>query len=577
MPTRKRKVTRFILDAIKQEGIGHVFIVPGGMIEPFLPEFSKAGLDVIVACHEAGAAFMADGYARASGKFGVCMGIGGPGISNMVTAISAAKADRSPVLVIGGSVPQNWEGLGPFQDSSQTGIPDVELMRPITEVQYKLELAEQAPHFLQMALRSMLGVANSPAFLSVPYYMQSEEIEAVYRPVENRQVRSVDSISVKELVRALKQDKKIAFMVGNGTVLSGASNSLRSFARKYSIPVVTTLRAKGAISERDEMSFGVFGMGGSLQADALVMGNEKAGIERPDLLVLLGGNLNESNTFMSENVQPWKKLIRVDHNSNLLGSNRYVETMVWADIQGLFDWLEENVASYDSALKKSAAKRRAWMTQIRRGPYYDTEQDRKSDKLPMHPARAIAALREAAPADALMVSDSGANTYYTGHNWTSHGPGEYFLLSTTGPMGYAIAMAIGVQMARPERQVIAVMGDGDMGMHGMEYLTAVRFKVPLLIVILDNRALGNVYLALKRNDMGRAAEKLTDIPGRDWPLFAKAMGGDGEMVEHPGELDGAFKRGLESKLPYIVQVRVDKNAPTPNTQESDIPGPPRCR
>jgi thiamine pyrophosphate-dependent acetolactate synthase large subunit-like protein len=195
----------------------------------------------------------------------------------------------------------------------------------------------------------------------------------------------------------------------------------------------------------------------------------------------------------------------------------------------------------------------------------------------MHPARAIAALREAAPADALMVSDSGANTYYTGHNWTSHGPGEYFLLSTTGPMGYAIAMAIGVQMARPERQVIAVMGDGDMGMHGMEYLTAVRFKVPLLIVILDNHALGNVYLALKRNDMGRAAEKLTDIPGRDWPLFAKAMGGDGEMVEHPGELDRAFKRGLESKLPYIVQVRVDKNAPTPNTQESDIPGPPRCR
>lgn len=577
MSTGKKKVTRFILDALKKEGIDHVFIVPGGMIEPFLPEFSEAGMDVVVACHEAGAAYMADGYARASGNFGVCMGIGGPGVTNMLTAISAAKADRSPVLVIGGSVPQNWEGLAPFQDSSQTGIPDVELMRPVTECQYKLELAEQAPHFLEMVLRSMLGVANSPGFLSVPYYIQDEEIEAEYRPVLSRAVRSVDRNSVGELLRAFKEGKKIAFMAGNGTVLSGASESLRAFAKKYDIPVVTTLRAKGAISEQDEMSFGIYGMGGSLQANAVVMGDENEGIERPDVLVLLGGNFNENNTFMSYNVQPLKKLIRVDHNTNLQGQNRYQETMVWADIQGLFDWLEENADRYDEDLKASADERREWMKQIRKGPYHDTDEDRRSDRIPLHPARVIAALREAAPVDALMVSDSGANTYFTGHNWTSHGPGQYFLLSTTGPMGYGIAMAIGVQMARPKQQVIAVMGDGDMGMHGLEYLTAIRYRLPLLIVILDNRALGNVYLALKKNDMGEAAESLTDIPGHDWPLFAKAMGGDGELVENPSGLDGAFKRGLASQVPYIIQVRVDKNATTPNTQEPDMPGPPRSR
>lgn len=579
-----RRVTRFLLDAIKQEGVDHVFIVPGGMIEPFMSQYSLAGLNVTVACHEAGAAYAADGYARASNQFGVCMGIGGPGVANMITAISAAKADRSPVLLLSGSVPQDWEGLAPFQDSSQTGIPDVEIVRAITETQYKLELAEQAPHFLQMTMRAMLGVNHSPCFMSVPYYIQDEEIDAEYQPVKNRQVRSVDRNSVKQLVAALKNNARIVLYAGNGTVLSCASDSVREFAHTYQLPVVTTLRAKGAISEDDELSFGVFGMGGSLQANSVVMGDEAQEIERPEVLILLGGKLNENNTFMSLDVQPLKTLIRVDHNINLQGENRYRETMVWADIQALFDWLDDNSDLFDTELRASMQVRTAWMEKIRQGPIYDHAADRDSDAVPMKPARAIKALRKVAPRDALMVSDSGANSYYTGHNWTSYGPLEYFLLSTTGPMGYGVAMAVGVQRARPDRKVIAVMGDGDMGMHGMEFLTACRYKLPILVVILDNHALGNVYLSLKNAEgkpgaipVNKEGIALTDIPCHDWPGFARAAGGDGEFVDDPAELEAAYQRGMDSEMPYIVQVRVDKNAPTPNTGEPDMPGPPRCR
>lgn len=584
MAAQKRRVTRFLLDSIKQEGVDHVFIVPGGMIEPFLSEYSLAGLDVTVACHEAGAAYAADGYARASNRFGVCMGIGGPGVANMITAISAAKADRSPVLLLSGSVPQDWEGLAPFQDSSQTGIPDVEIVRAITETQYKLELAEQAPHFLQMTLRAMLGVNHSPGFLSVPYYIQDEEIEAEYQPVANRQVRSVDSDSVRHLVEALKNNTRIVLFAGNGTVLSDASESLREFAHAYRLPVVTTLRAKGAISEDDELSFGVFGMGGSLQASAMVMGNEEQEIERPEVLVLLGGNLNENNTYMSLDVQPLNTLIRVDHNINLQGENRYQQTMVWADIQALFDWLNENAELFSTELKASERERCAWLAKIRQGPYYDHAADRESDAVPMKPARAIKVLRDVAPRDALMVSDSGANSYYCGHNWTSYAPLEYFLLSTTGPMGYGVAMAVGVQRARPDRKVITVMGDGDMGMHGMEFLTACRYKLPILVVLLDNHALGNVYLSLKNAEHKPGAMPvneegigLTHIPRHNWPEFARAAGGDGEYVDDPADLEAAFQRGMDSTMPYLVQVRVDKNAPTPNTGEPDMPGPPRCR
>ena len=583
-------VNTYLLEALKAEGLDHIFLVPGGMIEPFMPNFSTAGIEAVVACHEAGAAYMADGYARARRSFAVCMGIGGPGVTNMVTAISAAYADRSPVMVLAGSVPYSWEGLAPFQDSSQTGIPDKAIMEPLVVSNLKIPLAESSGHFLQMTLRSMMGVENRPGFLEVPYYMQSEKVKPGYEPVRPTIARIVDRDRVHEVPTCLSKATRITMMVGNGSLRSEASDAIRAFAERYSIPVVTTLRAKGAISEENAMSLGVFGMGGTIQAEAAVFGVEDSAhgerVEQTELLLILGATLNENNSFMSDRIKCIPSLVRVDNNPNLPDQNKYSEYMLVSDIRTLFEWLHTHENLYADALTESQAEREAWLERVRSVPYFDpvTERegpvtydmpgspDQHSARGLLNPSRVITMLRDAAPRDTALVADSGANTYFTGHNWTCYEPHNFFLLSATGPMGYGIAMAIGVKMARPHQPVLTIIGDGDMAMHGMEFATAVRYKLPIVVVILDNHALGNVYLNVEK--YGEKAEELANLPQHNWALFAKALGGDGLYVDSYDDLPQAYEAAFASDLPFIVDVRTNKDVHTPNTKEPDLPAPP---
>ena len=579
-------VNLYLLEALKAEGQDHIFLVPGGMIEPFMPNFSVAGIEAVVACHEAGAAYMADGYARARRSFAVCMGIGGPGVTNMVTAISAAYADRSPVMVLAGSVPYSWEGLAPFQDSSQTGIPDKAIMEPMVVSNLKIPLAESAGHFLQMTIRKMMGVENRPGFLEVPFYMQSEKIRRGYEPVQPTIARIVDRERVRQVPRSFNNATRITLLVGNGTLRSEASELVQAFAEKYAIPVVTTLRAKGAISEQNDMSLGVFGMGGTLQAEAAMFGmdeTEHGGkVEQTEMVLILGATLNENNSYMSDQIKCIPSLIRVDNDPNLPDQNKYAEYMLVSDIKTLFEWLENNEHLYAEALNESRPQREAWIAQLRSVPYFDpatqlehpepvsgTDEHRPNGLL--NPSRVITMLRTVAPHDTIVVADSGANTYFTGHNWTCYGPNNFFLLSATGPMGYGIAMAIGVKMARPHQPVLAIIGDGDMAMHGMEFATAVRYKVPIVVVILDNHALGNVYLNVEK--YGKEAEELANLPQHNWALFARAMGGDGIYVDNYEDLPHAYEAAFAADGPFIVDVRTNKDYHTPNTKEPDLPKP----
>ena len=157
-------VAEFILESLKKQGVDNVFLVPGGMIDPLVSGASKKGIRVIVTAHEAGAAYMADGYARAKQSFGVCMGIGGPGITNMITALAAAYVDQSPILVIGGTIPKEWEGLDAVQDSSPSGVNDIEFTRPVTSFSQQIPTVEAVPRFLKKAIRSMFSLEKRPAF-----------------------------------------------------------------------------------------------------------------------------------------------------------------------------------------------------------------------------------------------------------------------------------------------------------------------------------------------------------------------------------------------------------------------------
>jgi acetolactate synthase I/II/III large subunit len=272
--------------------------------------------------------------------------------------------------------------------------------------------ADGIESFLKKALRAMLGSARRPALLSVPLDIQQQPWNAEYKPLQLQgPARVMDGRAAQPIPEILAKSTHIVMYIGNGAVRSSATAAIRDFAEQYGIPVVTTLRAKGAISEDESVSFGVFGLGGSLQANKVVMGDDTLGIQSAEVLLVLGATLNENNPFGWSSQFPLKKrMVRVDISPNNMASVESGEHFIRADIHAFFAWLLGQKSRYHEPLMASKAARRALADRIRMTPYYDTHADRESDQVPIHPARVIAELRKVAPRDALVVVDSGAHT-----------------------------------------------------------------------------------------------------------------------------------------------------------------------
>ncbi|MGB3574095.1 MAG: thiamine pyrophosphate-binding protein [Phormidesmis sp.] len=596
---REGNVAQYVLEALKQEGIGHIFLVPGYNIDPFVESHSRAGVEVLVAAHEGGAAYMADGYARASQGFGVCMGLGGPGLTNMVTAIAAAYLDRSPVLVVSGSLTPAWTGDGTFQDSSATGIDDLDIMRPITvwaqrvpEVFKKPEDSEggseyyepkyeKVKDFLHKAVRAMRGVENRPVFLSFSKEMLSQRYTAAsYKALQlNEPMRILDQNAVQKIPSIFKGATRVVILAGNGCVRSGAGEDLKTFAKKFDIPIVTTLRAKGVVSEDPAefpLSFGFFGNGGTLQANKVVMGSSfKADdIPKAEVLIVLGATLNETNTYAwNEDFPPSKSLVRVDINPNNVFGKNYDETLVVGDAREFLHWLQDNESLFETDLRATQLDRQNWLENIRKTPYYDLPDTSDSDDKLIHPALVTTELRKAAPHNAVLVVDSGAHSYHVPHHWSAYAPNEFLMLTNTGPMGYGVSVGIGAWSARPCQPCVAIVGDGSLLMHGMEIKTAVRYCIPLVVIVINNSALGNIYLRATEDtaDNPRWPEKAVDaakIPTIDCVSFARSLGADGVVVERSEHLaeayTKAFRETQSTRRPFVVDVRCCRDCPVPN-------------
>lgn len=551
----------FILDAIRQEGIEHVFMVPGGLLDPFMTELGEpSGVEAIVAAHEAGAAFMADGYARASGRFGVCLGIGGPGVANMVGPLAAAYADESPVLAVTGQVPSDWEGRGAFQDASPSGLNDIALLTPITAYAQQVESAQAVPHSLHVALRTMLGLERRPVCISLPKNVQTADVTEAYRPLTDDVIsppRLLDPEAVASLAGHLSAATNVALLAGNGAIQSGATDELVAFAERFGVPVATTLRAKGVFPEDHPLSLGVFGYAGTQHATQALLGGGA------DIVVVLGSSLNQRDTMVwSSQLRPPGGLVQVDLDPTVFGRNYPVDHTVVSDVRTLLAALRAD-AGLGDAMDSTAVGRDTWVADVRALDRHYDVQTRTSDARPLHPARVIAELRKAAPRDTVLLVDSGAHRAFAGHHWDSYGPYQYLSSTTLAPMGWAVAAAVGAKVARPDTPCAVVTGDGCMQMHGLELQTAAAHGLAIVYVISNNAALGNVYLRARK--MSPSAGALATLKTHDWVGFARSLGADGRRVEDPSELAEAFAEAFASTGPFVLDIRTDREAGTPIT------------
>jgi acetolactate synthase I/II/III large subunit len=512
--------TDYILNALAEEGLSHLFMVPGGLVDPFLPALARQSrLKPIVAAHEGGAAYMADGYARASGGFGAAIGIGGPGSCNMATAVAAAKTDGSPVMIVTGEVPVDMEGRGAFQDASQATLDDTAVMAPLTRLSKSVADARNLNHWFRHALTVMWAQPRGPVHLSLMHDALIGACDADYVKVGGF-FAGAQPLSLGDAERALALLADPKGGKARIAILAGA------------------------------------GYAGTRHATGAVLGGEL------DCLLVLGSGLNERDT-MHWTLRDGMKALMIHVNADMdeLTANGDLGHVVAGSCHAFLDLMHARAATIAPALRAGEARRREWLAGIKAGPrLYDVENTTRAST-PIHPAAAIAALRKAFPRDGIVLVDSGAHRAFAGHYWSAYEPRSYISATNLGPMGWAIPAAVGVQCARPDRRVAVITGDGCMQMHGLEVQTAARYRLPIVYVVINNGALGNVWLRARQ--YGALPAELTSIPDHDWAAFARALGAQAFTVREPGELEATYRNALAAGTTALIDVKADKNCPTP--------------
>lgn len=550
----------YLFDVLRQQGLSHVFLVPGGHIDPLVAELGKGnGLTPIVAAHEQGAGFMADGFARVSGRFGACMGIGGPGAANLLPAAVASLSDRSRVLFISGDVPTTLQGRGAFQDGSIDGTSDAAFFAPATRYSEEVEVASQLPRQLAAAGRAMFGVPGGPAHLSIPTDIQNAPLGGA-DGLNDEQWESPRAIDIGSLTKAatsvLAHARKLAVLAGRGSVYSGAGDELRAFAETFEVPVATTFAAKGLIPDDHRLALGMFGYAGSPRAVAGLLAKDL------DVLLVLGSSLNLRDTlYWSRELSDRRQVVQIDLDSTMLGRDYPISHRILGDCRESLRVLRSLADGPLKALTASAESRRAWTADLRASPAFAGDADMTCNETPVHPARLMAEMRRELPRETILFVDSGAHRAFAGHYWESFGPGGVRSATNLGPMGWAIPAAIGGQVANPAAPVAVITGDGCMHMHGIEIATAARYRIPIIIVVSNNSALGNVYMRARKANPGAAA--MTLLPTVDWAAFGRLFGAGGRRVESPDDLAPALREALASGGPFVIDVLTQRDCPTP--------------
>lgn len=560
----------YLLRSIAALGVGHLFVAVGGLIEPFLPLLSANGssdetVAPVVCANEAGVTYAADGYARASGKFGVGLMIGGPGAFNAVGGVAAARADTVPLLLLTGETATAQQGRGAFQDNGPLGIGDLGVFAGLSNFSHFVPHAAALPQFLREAVQTMLCDPHQPVHLALPTDVQADEVTrtAMQPRAKLPRPRILDHDAFGQYGReVLGAATRVALLVGGGVIDSDACEVLVEAAEQLQIPVATTFRAKGAIPDDHPLCLGVFGYGGHPSAEDCLLSPDI------DTLLVLGSSLNQRDSLdWNAQLQPQLGIAQVNLDPRMLGRNLPVRYRVLGDARAALEALRSPKAAWAEDFRVTARARRRWADGFLKESRFLAPENLTSDAVPIHPARVIGELRKALPRDAALLVDNGVHRAFATHYFPVYQPRRLFSATTLGPMGWAIAASIGVATALPSTPVAVVTGDGCMLQNGVEIQTAARYRLKILYVVMNNSASGNIYLRAK--EAGPGPQALSELPTHDWAAFAGALGVPSARVDTPSGLAAAFNEFMNGNGPALVDVRVDRDALPPVTARVD--------
>ena len=523
-------VSDVLIAQLAEWGVQYVLGVPGtstlGVVEAVRKNDKVKYLQVR---HEQTAAFMASAYGKLTGHVVACLGVSGPGATNLATGLYDASLDHSPVIALTGLVERQLMRPGTVQEIDQYSF-----FEPICVYNKILMSEKQTTMLATIAMRHAL-LDRGVAHIGIPNDVQKLPYEAQILPLEGRMPNLAfgqEDALVEKAARTIDQADRPAIIAGFGTM--GQGTKLLRLATKISAPIITTFRAKGVIDEDNDLYAGSHGSIGSTTAATLV--------RKADLLIVIGSSFSELTQI------PEKKTVQIDINMKMIAKNYPVEVGLIGNSAVLIPKLTEKVKEKQNTayLKEIKQLKQEWLKQLQR--------EADSSAKPIRPPYVMKVLSENIADNAVISLDVGENCWWFGRNFQMKKTQKMVMSGYLATMGFGLPGAMGAALAYPDRQIICIAGDGGFSMVMQDFLTVLKYQMPLKIFILNNQSLGMI-----KQEQKIEGYKIwqTELYNYNFAAFAELSGGTGIKVTEPNELEAAVHQALSTKNPVIVDIETD--------------------
>ena len=528
--------SEIVIECLKEQGVDTVFGYPGGAILNVYDELYKHQNEIkhILTSHEQGAAHAADGYARATGKVGVCLATSGPGATNLVTGIATAYMDSIPIVAITCNVGVSLLGKDSFQEIDITGIT-----LPITKHNFIVKDVNNLAATIRKAFAIAKKGRPGPVLIDIPKDVTANKAEYVKeKPVAVEPSQNICETQLDTAVEMIKEAKKPYIFVGGGAILSGASEELYTFAKKVDAPVTDSLMGKGAFPGTDPLYTGMLGMHGTKTSNY--------GVSECDLLIVIGARFSDRVTGNAQKFAQNAKIIQIDVDVAEMNKNVMISAGVVGDIKVVLDRLNERLEQQDHA---------EWVTKIQE---YKEKYPLVYHKDVLSGPFVVEEIYRQTKGEAIISTEVGQHQMWAAQFYKYTKPRTFLTSGGLGTMGYGLGAALGAKSGREDKVVVNIAGDGCFRMNMNEIATAVRHNIPVIQVVINNHVLGmvrqwqNLFYGQRYS-----ATVLNDAV--DFVKLAEAMGAEGIRATTQEEFKSAFEKAMNLGRPVVIDCQIDSD------------------
>ena len=527
---------QIVLECLKEQGVDTVFGYPGGAILNIYDELYKQKKDFthILTSHEQGASHAADGYARSTGKVGVCFATSGPGATNIVTGLATANMDSVPVVAITCNVGVSLLGKDSFQEVDISGVTI-----PITKHNFIVKNIEELADTIRRAFRIAKTGRPGPVLIDIPKDVTAATtLYEKYKPAKIiRSSEYIKEVDIQNAISMIREAKRPYILVGGGAVISDAADELKEFAEKVDAPVCDTLMGKGAFNGTDERYSGMLGMHGTKASNL--------GVSHCDLLIAVGTRFSDRVLGNPKTFAKNAKILQIDVDPVEINKNICVSASIIGDVKAVLTVINRRL---------EAQEHKEWLDTVKE---YKEKYPLTYDKGRLTCPEIMEAIYDITKGEAVITTEVGQHQMWAAQFYKYDKPRKFLTSGGLGTMGYGLGAAIGAKMGRPEKTVVNIAGDGCFRMNMNEVATATRYNIPIIEVIFNNHVLGMVR---QWQDLfyGKRYSATVLDDQVDFVKVSEGMGAKAYSVDTIEEFEKAFKEAIELNIPCVIDCHIDR-------------------